>query len=84
VTINNLLPERIDTDRQVRMAEMSAAINGITIEDAYAEIRSRIPAARLGRPDEVGAACVFLCGSRSGFITGQNLQLDGGAYPGLF
>jgi len=84
VTINNLLPERIDTDRQARMAEMAAAINGITVEEAYDEIRAHIPAGRLGRPEEVGAACVFLCSSTAGFITGQNLQLDGGAYPGLF
>lgn len=83
VTINNLLPERIDTDRQAQMAQLSAAINGITVEEAYDQMKSRIPAARLGRPVEVGDACAFLCGTRAGFITGQNLQLDGGAYPGL-
>lgn len=83
VTINNLLPERIDTDRQVQMAELSAAVHGITVEEAYARIRAAIPAGRLGRPREVGDACAFLCGSHAGFITGQNLQLDGGAYPGL-
>lgn len=83
VTINNLLPERIDTDRQAQMAQISAAVNGITVEQAYDQIRTRIPAGRLGRPDEVGDACAFLCGGGAGFITGQNLQLDGGAYPGL-
>ncbi|MDX2170572.1 MAG: SDR family oxidoreductase [Deltaproteobacteria bacterium] len=83
VTINNLLPERINTDRQVQMAQLSAAINGITVDEAYDRIRANIPAGRLGQPDEVGDACAFLCGSRAGFITGQNLQLDGGAYPGL-
>jgi len=83
VTVNNLLPERIDTDRQVQMAQLSAAINGITVEQAYDKIRASIPAGRLGEPRELGDACAFLCGSRAGFITGQNLQLDGGAYPGL-
>ncbi len=83
VTINNLLPERIDTDRQAQMAQLTAAINGITVDEAYERMRAHIPAGRLGRPAEVGAACAFLCGSAAGFITGQNLQLDGGAYPGL-
>ena len=83
VTINNLLPERIDTDRQVQMAQLAAAVNGITVEEAYARIRANIPAGRLGEPAEVGDACAFLCSGRAGFITGQNLQLDGGAYPGL-
>jgi 3-oxoacyl-[acyl-carrier protein] reductase len=84
VTINNLLPERIDTDRQAMMARLTAAMNGITVEQAYDQMRARIPAGRLGQPDELGAACAFLCSERAGFITGQNLQLDGGAYAGLF
>jgi 3-oxoacyl-[acyl-carrier protein] reductase len=83
VTVNNLLPERIDTDRQAQMAQLTAAIKGISVEQAYEQMRARIPAGRLGRPDEVGDACAFLCSRRAGFITGQNLQLDGGAYPGL-
>ena len=65
------------------MAQLTAALNGITVEEAYEQIRARIPAERLGRPDEVGDACAFLCSAQAGFITGQNLQLDGGAYPGL-
>jgi 3-oxoacyl-[acyl-carrier protein] reductase len=84
VTINNLLPERIDTDRQAQMAQLTAAIAAISVEEAYEQMRARIPAGRLGRPEEVGDACAFLCSGRAGFITGQNLQLDGGAYPGLF
>jgi 3-oxoacyl-[acyl-carrier protein] reductase len=84
VTINNLLPERINTDRQAQMAQLSAAINGISVEEAYERICTSIPAGRLGRPEEVGEACAFLCGGHAGFITGQNLQLDGGAYAGLF
>jgi len=84
VTVNNLLPERIDTDRQAQMAQLTAAFNNITVEEAYDRMRAHIPAGRLGRPEEVGDACAFLCSPRAGFITGQNLQLDGGAYAGLF
>ena len=84
VTINNLLPERIDTGRQRQMAELAVAIKGITIEEAYAEIAATIAAGRLGRPDEVGDACAFLCSAQAGYISGQNLHLDGGSYPGLF
>ncbi|MCW5893004.1 MAG: SDR family oxidoreductase [bacterium] len=83
VTVNNLLPERIETDRQVQMAQLQAMVQGITVDEAYARIRAHIPAGRLGRPEEVGAACAFLCSVHAGFVTGQNLQLDGGAHPGL-
>jgi 3-oxoacyl-[acyl-carrier protein] reductase len=84
VTINNLLPERIDTGRQRQMAELAVAIKGITLEEAYAEIAATIAAGRLGRPDEVGDACAYLCSAQAGFISGQNLHLDGGSYHGLF
>jgi 3-oxoacyl-[acyl-carrier protein] reductase len=84
VTVNNLLPERIDTDRQRQMAELAVAVRGITLDDAYAEIATGIPAGRLGRAEEVGSACAFLCAEGSDFLTGQNLQLDGGAYEGLW
>lgn len=83
VTINNILPERIDTDRQRVMAQLTAALNGCSVEAAYEEMRSSIAAKRLGRPDEVGDACAFLCSAQAGYISGQNLQLDGGSYPGL-
>jgi 3-oxoacyl-[acyl-carrier protein] reductase len=83
VTINNILPERIDTDRQRFMAELTAALNSRSVEESYDEIRRSIAAKRLGRPEEVGAACAFLCSVHAGFISGQNLQLDGGTYPGV-
>jgi 3-oxoacyl-[acyl-carrier protein] reductase len=83
VTINNLLPERIDTDRQLQMAELAAKLQGLSFEEARAAQVASIPAGRLGRPEEVGAACAFLCSAHAGFISGQNLQLDGGAYAGL-
>lgn len=84
VTINNLLPERIDTDRQRFMAGLSAAMKGQSVETAYEEIRASIAARRLGRPDELGDACAFLCSAQAGFISGQNLQLDGGSFAGVF
>ena len=84
VTINNLLPERIDTGRQRQMADLAVAIKGITLDEAYAEIASTIAAGRLGRPEEVGDACAYLCSAQAGYISGQNLHLDGGSYAGLF
>lgn len=83
VTINNLLPERIDTDRQRGMAELRAKLGGVSIEQAYEEMKQSIAAGRLGRPEEFGDACAFLCSAQAGFISGQNLQLDGGSYAGL-
>jgi 3-oxoacyl-[acyl-carrier protein] reductase len=83
VTINNLLPERIDTDRQLQMARIASQLQGISFEEARAAQAASIPAGRLGRPEEVGAACAFLCSAHAGFLSGQNLQLDGGAYAGL-
>jgi len=83
VTINNLLPERIDTARQRGMAEVHAKLAGISIEEAYDAMKASIAAGRLGRPEEVGDACAFLCSAQSGFTSGQNLQLDGASYAGL-
>jgi len=83
VTINNLLPERFDTDRQRFMAERIVSEEGGTFEEAKAKIAHTIAARRLGRPEEFGAACAFLCSVQASYISGQNLQLDGGSYPGL-
>ena len=83
VTINNLLPERINTDRQKFMAERMSRLEEITVEQAYAKIASTIAAKRLGDPAEFGDACAYLCSAQASFISGQNLQLDGGSYRGL-
>ena len=83
VTINNLLPERFDTDRQVFMTEMIMENQNISREEARSQIASSIAANRFGRPEEFGATCAFLCSEHAGFISGQNLQLDGGSYEGL-
>ena len=83
VTLNNLLPERIDTDRQRGMAELRSKLGGVSIEQAYEEMKQSIAAQRLGEPGEFGDACAFLCSAQAGYISGQNLQLDGGSYAGL-
>jgi 3-oxoacyl-[acyl-carrier protein] reductase len=83
VTINNLLPERFDTPRQQQMAKRMMQRDGIDLDEARRRIAMTIAARRMGRPEEFGDACAFLCAAQAGFISGQNLQLDGGSYPGL-
>lgn len=83
VTINNLLPERLDTDRQDYMAKLVAKTRDISYEEARAEQVESIAARRLGKPEELAQSCAFLCSVQAGFISGQNLQLDGGSYQGL-
>lgn len=84
VTVNQLLPERFDTGRQQQMAQLVMQLKGITYDEARAEQIASIKAGRLGRPDEFGDAFAFLCSAQAGYISGQNLQLDGGSYEGLF
>jgi 3-oxoacyl-[acyl-carrier protein] reductase len=83
VTINNLLPERFDTDRQVQMAKAAVKRENISYEEARRRQVESIAAKRLGDPREFGAACAFLCSAFGGYISGQNLHLDGGSYPAL-
>lgn len=83
VTINSLLPERFDTDRQKMIANLMVQMKGITLEEARAEIAGTIAAKRFGDPAEFGDACAYLCSAQAGFISGQQLQLDGGSYEGL-
>ena len=83
VTINNLLPERFDTDRQVFMTEKLMEDQNISREEARSQITNSIAANRFGKPEEFGATCAFLCSEQASFISGQNIQLDGGSYPGL-
>ena len=82
VTINNLLPGPFETDRLRSTLKAQAEKTGRPIEDLSEERMAQNPAGRFGDPEEFGAACAFLCASQSGFITGQNLLLDGGAFPG--
>lgn len=83
VTINNLLPERMDTDRQKFMTERVMKLENISFEEARTRITRRIAAKRFGRPQEFGDACPYLCSAHAGFISGQSLQLDGGSYAAL-
>jgi len=83
VTINNILPERIDTPRQEQMAQFVMKLSGVSYEEARAQQVASIAAGRLGLPGEFADACAFLCSAQAGYISGQNLQLDGGSYEGL-
>jgi 3-oxoacyl-[acyl-carrier protein] reductase len=83
VTINNLLPGSIATDRAMEFVRAHAREKNISLEAAQAEEEAAIPAKRFGTPAEFGEACAFLCSAGAGYITGQNLVIDGGAYPGL-
>jgi len=64
--------------------EVTAARLGITREEAAERDQRAIPAQRFGDPSEFGAACAFLCSAHAGYITGQNLLIDGGVYNGAF
>jgi 3-oxoacyl-[acyl-carrier protein] reductase len=83
ITVNNLLPERFDTDRQHQMAKAAMARDNISYEEARARQVASIAAKRLGDPKEFGATCAFLCSAYAGFMSGQNIHLDGGSYPAL-
>jgi 3-oxoacyl-[acyl-carrier protein] reductase len=82
VTINNLLPGAFDTDRRADMVAAGVKATGNTAEEVRRMQANQIPAGRFGTIEEFGAACAFLCSGQAGFITGQNLLLDGGVFPG--
>ena len=84
MTINQLLPGSFDTDRLRGGMAGTAQQRGIDIETLAAERKKAIPAQRFGTPEEFGQACAFLCSVHAGYITGQNLLIDGGAFPGAF
>jgi 3-oxoacyl-[acyl-carrier protein] reductase len=83
VTVNNLLPGSIATDRLMEFVKAHARETNISLAAAQAEQEAEIPAKRFGTPAEFGEACAFLCSAGAGYITGQNLLVDGGAYPGV-
>ena len=84
VTINNLLPGAFATDRLLSMFGPRAAQAGITADEMAARRAASIPAKRFGHAEEFGATCAFLCSVHAGYITGQNVLIDGGSYPGTF
>jgi 3-oxoacyl-[acyl-carrier protein] reductase len=84
VTINNLLPGAYDTERLRITLQGAASKQNIDVETVAERRRQTIPARRFGRPEEFGATCAFLCSAQAGYINGQNILSDGGAYPGTF
>jgi 3-oxoacyl-[acyl-carrier protein] reductase len=82
VTINNILPGPFDTDRLRSSTRKAAEQQGIPVEKAMEMRKAGVPAGRFGSPEEFGAAAAFMCSAHAGFITGQNLLLDGGIFPG--
>src|SRR5881398_1591559 len=84
VTINNLLPGIFDSDAQVRHIEGMLEPGGKSFGQIWQERAATNPARRYGRPAELGAYCAFLCSAHAGFVTGQNILIDGGSYPGTF
>jgi 3-oxoacyl-[acyl-carrier protein] reductase len=84
VTINNLLPGVFDTDRVRSMAAATSKKTGQSVDDIVAARAAVPPARRLGSSAEFGAMCAFMCSAHAGYLTGQNVLLDGGTYPGTF
>jgi 3-oxoacyl-[acyl-carrier protein] reductase len=84
VTINNLLPGSFDTARLRGGLQSSAKRDGTSEAAAAERAMAEIPARRFGTAAEFGKTCAFLCSVHAGYLTGQNILLDGGAYPGAF
>jgi len=84
VTINNLLPGSFDTERLQKNLSTVAQSSQQSVESIGDQRRQAIPARRFGEADEFGALCAFMCSAHAGYLVGQNLLLDGGAYPGTF
>ncbi|MBN9409825.1 MAG: SDR family oxidoreductase [Burkholderiales bacterium] len=83
VTINNLLPERIDTPRQQFLTERQARMDGTSYDEARQKLADTVAAKRFGTVEEFADMCAFLCSTQASFICGQNIQIDGGSYKGL-
>jgi len=83
VTINNLLPGRFGTDRLQSFVTRLASNEGIGVEEAAQRMAAANPMKRFGHPSEFGAFCAFLASEQAAYMTGQNILLDGGEYPGL-
>jgi 3-oxoacyl-[acyl-carrier protein] reductase len=84
VTINNLLPGKFDTDRLKGTLAGAASKTGKSVEEVRAAQMAQVPTRRFGHPDEFGAICAFLCSRQAGYLNGQNILPDGGAFPGTY
>ncbi len=84
VTINAILPGPFNTDRLMSNIAVTAEKAGRPLDEVAAERAAANPAGRFGEPAEFGELCAFVCSAQAGYITGQNLLIDGGGYPGTF
>jgi 3-oxoacyl-[acyl-carrier protein] reductase len=84
VTINGLLPGPFDTDRLRGTVKVRAAKSGRSFEEEYQAGAKAHPAGRFGTAEEFGAMCAFLCSVHASYMTGQNILMDGGQYPGTY
>ncbi len=84
MTVNNLLPGPFDTDRLRSTLVGAAQKSGRSVDAVMDERRQLNPTRRFGSVEEFGALCAFVCSAQAGYLTGQNLLIDGGAYPGTF
>ena len=84
VTINNILPGKFATDRLKTTLETAASKSGKAVDDVRFAQQQTVPARRFGNAQEFGALCAFLCSQHAGYITGQNMLIDGGLYPGTY
>jgi 3-oxoacyl-[acyl-carrier protein] reductase len=84
VTINNLLPGAFATARLISNFENAAKAKGVTSDEMAAQRKAAIPAKRFGTAEEFGQLCAYVCSAQAGYLTGQNLLIDGGAFPGTF
>jgi len=84
VTINGLLPGAFDTDRLRSGTQSASKKTGQDFDVLWQRRMQAVPARRFGTPEEFGEVCAFICSVQAGYLTGQNILLDGGAYPGTF
>ncbi|MET3600679.1 SDR family oxidoreductase [Martelella mangrovi] len=84
VTINNILPGIVDSDAQREHIAGMLEEGGPSFDEVWQQRAKGNPAGRYGRTEEIGAYFAFLCSDKAGFVTGQNLLIDGGGYPGTY
>ena len=83
ITINNLLPERIATDRQINIINYQAKVANMSFDEALKIVEDGIPAKRMGTVNEFSGICTFLCSEQASYITGQSIAIDGGSSTNL-
>jgi 3-oxoacyl-[acyl-carrier protein] reductase len=78
ITVNNIAPGPIMTDRLIQVHAARAKAAGISLEEQFKRFSETIPVRRLGEPKEIGDLCAYLCSPQAGYITGQDIVVDGG------